>query len=195
MDAQADIARNGLPKRDEILTLLHEHTETPGLRKHALAVETAMRAYARRFGEDADLWGATGLIHDFDYEKHPTPEEHPRFGCRILKERGYPDTMIEAIMGHAAYTGTPRVTPLAKALFASDELCGMITATALVQPGKTLAEVTPDSVLRKMKTKSFARSVNRDEIEQGARELGIPLEEHVTFVLSALQAEAGALGL
>ena len=195
MDAQADIARNGLPKRDEILTLLHEHTETPGLRKHALAVETAMRAYARRFGEDADLWGATGLIHDFDYEKHPTPEEHPRFGCRILKERGYRDTMIEAIMGHAAYTGTPRVTPLAKALFASDELCGMITATALVQPGKTLAEVTPDSVLRKMKTKSFARSVNRDEIEQGARELGIPLEEHVTFVLSALQAEAGALGL
>ena len=195
MDAQADIARNGLPKRDEILTLLHEHTETPGLRKHALAVETAMRAYARRFGEDADLWGATGLIHDFDYEKHPTPEEHPRFGCRILKDRGYPEAMIEAIMGHAAYTGTPRVTPLAKALFASDELCGMITATALVQPGKTLAEVTPDSVLRKMKSKSFARSVNRDEIEQGARELGVPLEEHVAFVLVALQAEAGALGL
>jgi putative nucleotidyltransferase with HDIG domain len=195
MDAQTDIARNGLPTHDEILTLLHEHTETPGLRKHALAVEAAMRAYAGRFGEDADLWGATGLIHDFDYEKHPTPEEHPRFGCRILKERGYPEAMIEAIMGHAAYTGTPRVTPLARALFASDELCGMITATALVQPGKTLAEVTPDSVLRKMKSKSFARSVNRDEIEQGARELGVPLEEHVAFVLAALQAEAGALGL
>jgi putative nucleotidyltransferase with HDIG domain len=195
MDTLPNTVRDRLPPRDEILTLLHEHTETPGLRKHALAVETAMRAYARRFGEDADLWGATGLIHDFDYEKHPTPEEHPRFGCRILKERGYPDTMIEAIMGHAAYTGTPRATPLAKTLFASDELCGMITATALVQPGKTLAEVTPDSVLRKMKTKSFARSVNRDEIEQGARELGIPLEEHVAFVLSALQAEAGALGL
>ena len=195
MDAQTDIARNGLPTRDEILTLLHEHTETPGLRKHALAVEAAMRAYAGRFGEDADLWGATGLIHDFDYDKHPTPEEHPRFGCRILKERGYPPAMIEAIMGHAAYTGTPRVTPLAKALFASDELCGMITATALVQPGKTLAEVTPDSVLRKMKSKSFARSVNRDEIEQGARELGVPMEEHVGFVLAALQAKAGALGL
>ena len=195
MDTLPNTVRQGLPPREEILALLHEHTETPGLRKHALAVEVAMRAYARRFGEDVDLWGATGLIHDFDYEKHPTPEEHPRFGCRILKDRGYPEGIIDAIMGHAAYTGTPRVTPLAKALFASDELCGMITATALVQPGKTLAEVTPDSVLRKMKSKSFARSVNRDEIEQGARELGVPLEEHVAFVLSALQAEAGALGL
>ncbi|HMI32193.1 MAG TPA: HD domain-containing protein [Candidatus Limnocylindrales bacterium] len=195
MDTLPNTVRDRVPPRDEILALLHEHTETPGLRKHALAVEAAMRAYARRFGEDEGLWGATGLIHDFDYDKHPTPEEHPRFGCRILKDRGYPDAMIEAIMGHAAYTGTPRVTPLAKALFASDELCGMITATALVQPGKTLAEVTPDSVLRKMKSKSFARSVNRDEIEQGARELGVPLEEHVAFVLVALQAEAGALGL
>jgi len=185
----------GLPPRDAILALLHEHTETPGLRKHALAVEAAMRAYARRFGEDPELWGATGLIHDFDYEKHPTPEEHPRFGCAILNERGYPPGLIEAIMGHAAYTNTPRATPMAKALFASDELSGMITATALVQPGKTLAEVTPDSVLRKMKSKSFARSVNRDEIEQGARELGVPLEEHIAFVLTALQAEAGALGL
>jgi len=195
MNAISNQVRNGLPTRDEILELLHEHTETPGLRKHALAVEAAMRAYARRFGENPDVWGATGLIHDFDYEKHPTPEEHPRFGCAILKERGYPDPVIEAIMGHAAYTGTPRSTPMAKALFASDELCGMITATALVQPGKTLAEVTPDSVLRKMKSKSFARSVNRDEIELGARELGVPLEEHVAFVLSALQAEAKELGL
>ncbi len=195
MNATSNQVRNGLPARDEILALLHEHTETPGLRKHALAVEAAMRAYARRFGEDPDLWGATGLIHDFDYEKHPTPEEHPRFGCAILKERGYPDSVIEAILGHAAYTGTPRSTPMAKALFASDELSGMITATALVQPGKTLAEVTPDSVLRKMKSKSFARSVNREEIEQGARELGVPLEEHVAFVLSALQAEAKELGL
>jgi putative nucleotidyltransferase with HDIG domain len=195
MNATSSHVRNGLPARDEILALLHEHTETPGLRKHALAVEAAMRAYARRFGENQDLWGATGLIHDLDYEKHPTPEEHPRFGCAILNDRGYPEAVIEAIMGHAAYTGTPRATPMAKALFASDELCGMITATALVQPGKTLAEVTPDSVLRKMKSKSFARSVNRDEIEQGARELGVPLEEHVAFVLSALQAEAEALGL
>jgi len=195
MDPNTSTIRIGLPPREEILALLHEHTETPGLRKHALAVEAATRAYARRFGEDPDLWGATGLIHDFDYEKHPTPEEHPRFGCAILKERGYPESVIDAIMGHAAYTGTPRVTPLAKTLFACDELCGMITATALVQPGKTLAEVTPDSVIRKMKSKSFARSVNRDEIELGARELGVPLEEHIAFVLAALQAEAGALGL
>ncbi len=195
MNATSNHVRNGLPARDEILALLHEHTETPGLRKHALAVEASMRAYARRFGENPDVWGATGLIHDFDYEKHPTPEEHPRFGCAILRDRGYPEPVIEAIMGHAAYTGTPRSTPMAKALFASDELCGMITATALVQPGKTLAEVTPDSVLRKMKSKSFARSVNRDEIELGARELGVPLEEHVAFVLSALQAEAKELGL
>jgi len=195
MDALAGTHTKGLPPRDEILALLHEHTETPGLRKHALAVEAAMRAYARRFGENPDVWGATGLIHDFDYEMHPTPEEHPRFGCAILRERGFPDPVIEAILGHAAYTGTPRTTPLARALFASDELCGMITATALVQPGKTLAEVTPDSVLRRMKSKSFARSVNRDEIEQGARELGVPLEEHVAFVLAALQAEAEALGL
>jgi putative nucleotidyltransferase with HDIG domain len=195
MDTLTNTASKPLPPREEILALLHEHTETPGLRKHALAVEAAMRAYAGRLGEDPDLWGATGLIHDFDYDKHPTPEEHPRFGCAILAQRGFPPAMIEAIMGHAAYTGTPRSTPLAKALFASDELCGMITATALVQPGKTLAEVTPDSVLRKMKSKSFARSVNRDEIEQGARELGVRLEEHVAFVLAALQAEAGALGL
>jgi putative nucleotidyltransferase with HDIG domain len=195
MDTLTGTVRNGLPPREEILALLHEHTETLGLRKHALAVEAAMRAYADKYGEDPDFWGATGLIHDFDYDKHPTPEEHPRFGCRILKERGYPEVIIDAIMGHAVYTGTPRVTPLAKALFASDELCGMITATALVQPGKTLAEVTPDSVLRKMKSKSFARSVNRDEIELGARELGVPLEEHVAFVLAALQARAGALGL
>jgi putative nucleotidyltransferase with HDIG domain len=195
MDTLPNTVKSGLWPRDQILALLHEHTETPGLRKHALAVEAAMRAYARRFGEDVDLWGATGLIHDFDYEKHPTPEEHPIFGCAILKERGFPPALIEAVMGHAVYTGTPRVTPLAKALFASDELCGMITATALVQPGKTLAEVTPDSVLRKMKSKGFARSVNRDEIELGARELGVPLTEHVAFVLAALQAEAGALGL
>lgn len=195
MDTLPNPVTSGLPPREEILALLHEHTETPGLRKHALAVEAAMRAYAKRFGEDPDLWGATGLIHDFDYEKHPAPEEHPRFGCAILARRGFPPVVIDAIMGHAAYTGTPRATRLAKALFASDELCGMITATALVQPGKTLAEVTPDSVLRKMKSKSFARSVNREEIEQGARELGVTLEEHIAFVLSALQAEAGALGL
>jgi len=178
-----------------VLALLHEHTETPGLRKHALSVEAAMRAYARKLGGDEELWGATGLIHDFDYEKHPSPAEHPFVGCRILEERGYPPEMIEAILGHATYSGTPRVTPMAKALFAVDELCGLITATALVQPNKTLAEVSVDSVLKKMKSKGFARGVNRDEVEQGAAELGVPFPEHVATVLAALQAAAGSLGL
>lgn len=182
-------------RREEILALLHEHTEQPGLRKHALAVEAAMRAYARRLGGDEALWAATGLIHDFDYEKHPTPEEHPFVGCDILRSKGYPPEMIDAIMGHAAYTGTPRVTPMAKALFAVDELCGLVTATALVQPGKTLAEVTVESVLKKMKSKGFARGVNREDIVRGAEELGVPLQEHVGVVLGALQAEAGVLGL
>jgi putative nucleotidyltransferase with HDIG domain len=183
------------PARDEVLALLHEHTETPGLRKHALAVEAAMRAYARRMGGDEELWGATGLIHDFDYEKHPTPAEHPFVGVRILEERGWPREMIEAILGHASYSGTPRTTPMAKALFAVDELCGLITATALVQPNKTLAEVSVDSVLKKMKSKGFARGVNREEVEQGAAELGVPFPEHVATVLAALQGAAGSLGL
>ena len=184
-----------VPARDEVLALLHQHTETPGLRKHALAVEAAMRAYARRMGGDEELWGATGLIHDFDYEKHPTPAEHPFVGVRILEERGWPREMIEAILGHASYSGTPRVTPMAKALFAVDELCGLITATALVQPNKSLAEVSVDSVLKKMKSKGFARGVNRDEVEQGAAELGVPFPEHVATVLAALQGAAGSLGL
>ena len=154
-----------------------------------------MRAYARRLGGDEALWGAVGLIHDFDYEKHPSKEEHPFVGCRILTEKGYPPEMIEAILGHATYSGTPRATPMAKALFAVDELCGLITATALVQPNKTLAEVTVESVLKKMKSKGFARGVNREDIETGAAELGVPLEEHVGVVLAALQAESGGLGL
>jgi putative nucleotidyltransferase with HDIG domain len=195
MTSRPPSSQNALLSRDAALALLHEHTEGPGLRKHAYAVEAAMRASARKQGADEDLWGVTGLLHDFDYEKHPTREEHPFVGCRILESRGYPPEMIQAILGHATYSGTPRETPMARTLFASDELCGLITAAALVQPGKTLAEVTPDSVLRKMRTKGFARSVNRDEIEQGAAELGVPLEEHVAFVLAALQGEAKALGL
>jgi predicted hydrolase (HD superfamily) len=154
-----------------------------------------MRTYARKLGGDEDLWGVTGLIHDFDYEKHPTPAEHPFVGCRILEERGYPREMIEAILGHASYSGTPRTTPMAKALFAVDELCGLVTATALVQPQKTLAEVTSESVMKKMRSKGFARGVNREDIEVGAAELGVPLEEHVGTVLAALQGASGALGL
>ncbi len=195
MSSHPPTPQNVLPDRPSALALLHENTEGPGLRKHALAVEAAMRAYARKAGEDEALWGVTGLLHDFDYEKHPTREEHPFVGCRLLEERGYPRVMIEAILGHATYSGTPRATPMARSLFACDELCGLITATALVQPNRTLAEVTPESVLRKMRTKGFARSVNRDEIEAGATELGVPLEEHVAFVLRALQGEAAALGL
>ena len=195
MTSHPQPSQNAALSRDAALALLHEHTEGPGLRKHAYAVEAAMRAYARKQGADEELWGVTGLLHDFDYEKHPSRKEHPFVGCRILEQRGYPKEMIEAILGHAAYSGTPRETPMARALFASDELCGLITAAALVQPNKSLAEVTPDSVLRKMRTKGFARSVNRDEIEQGASELGVPLEEHVAFVLAALQGEAKALGL
>ena len=188
-------AASGLLDRDRVLALLHEYTEGPGLRKHAYAVEAAMRAYALHGGHDEALWGATGLLHDMDYEKHPTPEEHPRIGCGVLEAQGYPPAMIEAIWGHASYSGVPRVTPMAKTLFAVDELCGLITAVALVMPSKKLADVTTESVLRKMRTKGFARSVNRDEIEHGAAELGVPLEEHVTFVLTAMQGAAERLGL
>jgi len=195
MTANPQSSDRAVLSRDSAVLLLHEHTEGLGLRKHALAVEAAMRAYAKKHGADEELWGITGLLHDFDYEKHPSKEEHPFFGCRILEERGYPKAMIDAVLGHASYSGVRRETDMARALYASDELCGLITATALVQPGKTLSEVTRDSVLRKMRTKGFARSVNREEIEEGARELGVPLEEHVAFVLAALQGEAGALGL
>jgi putative nucleotidyltransferase with HDIG domain len=193
--AEQDRAAGDLLDRDLVLALLHEYTEGPGLRKHAYGVEAAMRAYAAHYGENQALWGAAGLLHDMDYEKHPTPEEHPRVGCRALEERGYPAAMIEAIMGHATYTGTPRVSPMAKALFAVDELVGLITATALVMPSRRLGDVTTESVIRKMRTKGFARSVNRDEIEQGAADLGVPLEEHVTFVLTAMQGAADRLGL
>ncbi|HET9950996.1 MAG TPA: HDIG domain-containing protein [Candidatus Eisenbacteria bacterium] len=193
--APAGGGSGGLLDRDRVLALLHEYTEGPGLRKHAYGVEAAMRAYAARHGEDESLWGAAGLLHDMDYEKHPTPEEHPRVGCRALEERGYPAALIEAIMGHASYTGVPRASRMAKALFAVDELVGLITATALVMPSRRLADVTTESVIKKMRTKGFARSVNRDEIEQGAAELGVPLEEHVTFVLTAMQGAADRLGL
>jgi putative nucleotidyltransferase with HDIG domain len=190
-----DGATAELLDRDRVLALLHEYTEGPGLRKHAYGVEAAMRAYAAKYGENEALWGAAGLLHDMDYEKHPTPEEHPRVGCAVLESRGYPPALIEAILGHATYSGVPRTSRMAKALFAVDELVGLVTATALVMPSKKLADVTTESVIRKMRTKGFARSVNRDEIEQGAADLGVPLEEHVTFVLTAMQGAADRLGL
>jgi len=154
-----------------------------------------MRSYARKLGGDENLWGVVGLIHDFDYEKYPGREDHPYKGNEILKERGWPDEIRKAVMSHAEYTGVPRETPLEKALFACDELAGFITACALVKPGKSLAEVEAKSVRKKMKDKAFARSVNRNDIVQGAAALGVDLEEHIAFCLEAMKAIAGKLGL
>ena len=175
--------------------LLTEFTQSESLCKHALAVEACMRAYAKKFGENQDLWGIVGLIHDFDYEKYPTPEEHPYKGNEILKERGYSDEIRRAIMSHAEYSGVSRDTPMEKALFACDELAGFITACALVKPGKSLAEVEAKSVRKKMKDKAFARSVNRNDITSGAVELGVDLEEHIAFCIEAMKGIAKELGL
>jgi putative nucleotidyltransferase with HDIG domain len=175
--------------------LLTEYTQSESLRKHALAVEACMRAYARKLGGDEDVWGLVGLIHDFDYEKYPTAEEHPYKGNEILRERGYSDEIRRAIMSHAEYTGVPRETPMEKALFACDELAGFLTACALVKPGKSLAEVEAKSVRKKMKDKAFARSVNRNDIVNGAADLGVDLEEHIAFCIEAMRGIAGALGL
>jgi len=175
--------------------LLTEFTQSESLRKHALAVEACMRAYAKKSGENQDLWGIVGLIHDFDYEKYPTPEEHPYKGNEILKERGYSDEIRRAIMSHAEYSGVSRDTPMEKALFACDELAGFITACALVKPGKSLAEVEAKSVRKKMKDKAFARSVNRNDITSGAAELGVDLEEHIAFCIEAMKGIAKELGL
>ena len=176
-------------------SLLTEFTQSESLRKHALAVEACMRAYARKFGADEELWGTVGLIHDFDYEKCPSLEEHPYKGNEILKERGYSDEIRRAIMSHAEYTGVTRDTPMEKALFACDELAGFITAVALVKPGKSLAEVDVKSVRKKMKDKAFARSVNRDDIINGADDLGVDLDEHIAFCIEAMKGIAGELGL
>jgi len=175
--------------------LLTEFTQSESLRKHALAVEACMRAYASKFGENQDLWGIVGLIHDFDYEKYPTPEEHPYKGNEILKERGYSDEIRRAIMSHAEYSGVSRDTPMEKALFACDELAGFITACALVKPNKSLAEVEAKSVRKKMKDKAFARSVNRNDITTGAADLGVDLEEHIAFCIAAMKGIAKELGL
>ena len=175
--------------------LLTEFTQSESLRKHALAVEACMRAYARKLATNEELWGVVGLIHDFDYEKYPSAQEHPYKGNEILKERGYSDEIRRAIMSHAEYTGVTRDTPLEKALFACDELAGFITAVALVKPGKSLAEVEARSVRKKMKDKAFARSVGRDDIINGARDLGIDLDEHIAFCIDALKGIAQELGL
>jgi putative nucleotidyltransferase with HDIG domain len=175
--------------------LLTEFTQSESLRKHALAVEACMRAYARKNGADEELWGLVGLLHDFDYEKYPTADEHPYKGSEILKERGYSEEIRRAILSHAEYTDVPRVTPMEKTLFACDELAGFLTACALVKPGKSLAEVEAKSVRKKMKDKAFARSVNRDDIVNGAAALGGDLEEHIAFCIEAMKEIAVELGL
>jgi putative nucleotidyltransferase with HDIG domain len=186
---------NNMTDRTTAWNLLTEFTQSESLRKHALAVEACMRAYARKFGADEELWAVVGLIHDFDYEKYPSAQEHPYKGNEILKERGYTDEIRRAIMSHAEYSGVTRETPMEKALFACDELAGFLTACALVKPGKSLAEVDAKSVRKKMKDKAFARSVNRDDIVNGARDLGVELDEHIAFCIEAMKLIAGELGL
>jgi len=184
--------RNAM-KRPEALTILQEYTKTESLLKHAFAVEAAMRAYARKFAEDEELWGSVGLLHDFDYEQFP--EEHPARGNTILKEKGVSEEIRTAIMGHADYTGVARETQMAKTLYAVDELSGFITAVTLVRPTRALSEVKVKSVKKKMKDKRFAAKVNRDEITRGAEELGVDFAEHVEFVVNALKPVAANLGL
>jgi putative nucleotidyltransferase with HDIG domain len=181
--------------RQSAWELLCEYTETDALRKHGLAVETVMRHFARKHGEDEEVWGITGLLHDFDYERWPTMEGHPYEGNKILTERGYPDVVKTAIMGHADYTGVARETLMAKALFAVDELTGFVTAVALVRPNKSIFEVEPSSVRKKMKDKAFARQVNRDDIVNGAEQLGVELDAQIAEVIEALRSNAEALGL
>jgi putative nucleotidyltransferase with HDIG domain len=180
---------------DAAWRLLSEFTQSESLRKHALAVEACMRAYASKYGADQELWGMVGLLHDFDYEKYPSLEDHPYRGSEILEERGYSEELRRAILSHAEYTGVARVSAMEKALFACDELAGFITACALVKPGKSLAEVEAKSVRKKMKDKAFARSVHREDIIAGAGELGLDLEEHIAFCIEAMKGIAAELGL
>jgi putative nucleotidyltransferase with HDIG domain len=189
-----------VPNRQDAWNLLCEYTQNDSLRKHALAVESCVRAYARKFDADQDLWCLTALLHDFDYERwpnqaHSPTEEHPAGGSAILRERGYPEDMIRAIVSHAEYCAVPRQTPLEHTLFACDELAGFLTACALVKPGKSIFEVEADSVKRKLKDKAFARGVNREDVRKGAEELGVPIEEHIAFCIAAMREAADELGL
>jgi predicted hydrolase (HD superfamily) len=186
--------------RFEALALMQEYTASDALRKHMYAVEIAMRAMAERGGEDPEAWGLVGLVHDFDYERYPNAahsphQEHPAEGVRILAERGLPEPMQRAILGHANYTGVPRDSAMAKALFAVDELCGFLVACALVRPSRSLQDLEVSSVRKKLKDKAFARGVSREDVIQGAAELGVPLDEHIAFVLAALRPQERVLGL
>ncbi|MBT7423959.1 MAG: HAD family hydrolase [Candidatus Marinimicrobia bacterium] len=183
------------PDRSEAIKLLHEYTKTDSLRRHALGVEQAMRKMANKYDGDPDEWGLTGLMHDFDYEMYPTTEDHPYRGNEILVEKGYPESITNAIMGHATYTGVPRDTGMAKSLFSVDELTGFIFAVTYVRPSKSILEVKPKSVKKKLKQKSFAASVIREDIFQSIEELGVDLTEHIQFVIDALSEKAEELGL
>ena len=189
-----------MPDRDQAWKLLCEYTQSESLRKHALAVEACVRAYARKNGADEELWGITALLHDFDYERWPNAghhpdKEHPSEGSKILREQGYSEEIIRAILSHADYSGVKRASPLERALFACDELAGFLTACALIKPSKSILEVETDSVKRKLKDKAFARGVNRDDVRRGAEELGIPLREHIAFCIEAMKGAADSLGL
>ncbi len=186
--------------RDEALALMQEHTQSPSLRQHMLAVEAAMRAHAAKAGEDVEAWGLAGLLHDYDYERYPNHEHsptegHPAWGVQQLREKGVAEPVCRAILGHGNYTGVPRDTPMAKTLYAVDELCGFLVACALVRPSKSFADLEVSSVKKKLKDKAFARGVNRDEVRQGAEELGVPLDEHIAFCIQALRSVEAALGL
>ena len=186
--------------RSDALAIMHEFTQSDALRKHMYAVEAAMRAAARAAGEDEELWGVVGLLHDFDYERWPNDarsptEEHPSAGVRILEERGVEEPVRRAILGHASFTGVPRETRMARTLYAVDELCGFLVACALVRPSRSLADLEVSSVKKKLKDKAFARGVDRDEVRRGAEELGVPLDDHIRFVIGALRPVERELGL
>lgn len=181
--------------RAEAYALLQEHAKGDVLIRHAVAVEACMRAAAQKLGEDEERWGIAGMLHDFDWDVCPTPEEHPEFGAQILRDRGYPDDIIRAVLSHGNHTGVTRESPMEKTLFGVDELSGFITAVALMRPTKSLADTDVRSVRKKMKSKGFARSVSREDIVQGAEEMGVDLDEHIQFVIDALKPVAGELGL
>lgn len=183
------------PSRDEAWQVMTEHVQSQSLRRHMLAVEAAMRAYAQRFGADEERWAAVALLHDFDYERHPTLDQHPQDGAPLLRARGYSEELIEAILSHADHLKIPRTTPLQQALYAVDEVTGFASAVALVRPDKKIASVTPASFKKKMKDKAFARAVSREDMLHGAAALGVPFDEHVQIVIDAMTGVAGELGL
>jgi predicted hydrolase (HD superfamily) len=181
--------------REDAWRLLNEYTRSDSLLKHAMGVEAAVRGYATTFGEDESEWGIVGLLHDFDYERWPTPEDHPFRGCEILRELGYPEWVTRAILSHADYSGVPRVSRLEKTLWGCDEMAGFVTAASLVRPSKSVLDLEPSSVMKRMKDKAFARAVKRDDLRKGAEDLGLPLEEHIGNVITFMREHADALGL